>query len=155
MSYITVLLHHDADDWISRGIAFCSFSKKTSHCALASLDGTEVIESSAIGKPAGVRKVPFWEWAAKHPGYRVKHIYHPYPDLVWFFANKFLGRKYDWKYFLGWLVRRDWQDDAAFVCQELIELCCRLAGWALFSDETVLFGLTPAHIAMIKDYEGD
>lgn len=151
MSYITVLLHHDADDWISRVIGWVTWSRRTSHVALAW--GQEVIEASSLGEPKGVRLVRLVDWMARHPGYRVKRIPHDAPAMAWEYARSQWGKPYDWRYFVGWLLRRDWQDDDAWVCQELIAWACEKAGDPLFPCGVARNSITPRDFELLPDWQ--
>lgn len=147
MNYITVAFSHDKSDWISRIMAWFSFAR-TTHCALVRND--HVIEASAIGEPKGVRPVTLSTFMARHPDARLRKIEHGRPEQVWLHASTRIGKRYDWKWFAGWLVRkRDWQDPEAFTCSELIAWACEQSGEPLFEGDHT-WSVTPQQIYMIS-----
>lgn len=145
MSHI-VLIFSKGDDWISRLIAFFSYSRVT-HVAL--VRGNEVIEASGANEPRGVRKVSLSHWMQHHPDYEYRVIRHPDPDAVWAFAAARLGKSYDWSWLLRWLLRLPWRPNDYWVCSELIVVCAAEAGSPLVSagHNTV----TPRDLYMISE----
>lgn len=127
---ITLLFAHDKADWISRVMAWFSHADWT-HVAL--LNGDMVIEATGIGLP-GVRLTPFGQWVERHITYSIRSLPHPDPEAVWRNSLSQLGADYDWRWIFGWVFRlRDWQDDEAWVCSELIAWACERAGKPLFA----------------------
>lgn len=148
MSYITVILSHDPNDWISRVIAWATFGNVT-HVALRSPDCDEVIEASSFGAPRGVRVMAYSVFAANHPGHRLLRIPHPAPRQVWGLAKSQIGKPYDYRYYLGWLFRRNWQQEDAWVCQELICWAAAHAGKAIFAVDS--WRISPRDFELLQD----
>lgn len=148
MSHIVLAFSHDPRDWISRAMAWLTHGRYT-HVALVSGDGSEVIESSGVGRPQGVRMASFAAWAARHPNYVLRKIHHQNPDLVWRIAASRLGDGYDWAYLCGWLFRRNWQDSCKWVCHELIVWACERAGRAIIDMDEAQW-LTPEHLYLVS-----
>lgn len=132
MSYFTVILSHDPADWISRVLSWVTFGNVT-HVALLSPGGDEVIEASSYGEPRGVRVMALEVWREHHPAHRSLRIPHPAPKQVWGLAKSQVGKPYDYRYYLGWLFRRNWQAEDAWVCHELICWAALHAGCGVFA----------------------
>ena len=148
MSHIVLGLHHAADDFISKAMAWFTHGRY-SHVALISPDGSEVIEASGMGQPKGVRAMSMEVWASRHPGFVLRKIEHPFPDTVWQIASSQIGKSYDWFFLWGFLFRRDWQDPEKWVCSELIIDSCTKAGHSILSLHAPHW-LTPDHLDLIS-----
>ena len=122
MSHI-IIAFAKPGSWIGRLITIAT-GFKYSHVVLVSPDGEFFIESSGAGHKSGVAvhsigHKPFAEF---------RRILHPDPLKVWCLAVEHSGKPYDYGYLWGWIFRRNWQDDAKWVCTELIVDCCAVAG---------------------------
>jgi uncharacterized protein YycO len=51
------------------------------------------------------------------------------------FANEQLGKPYDYKSILGFIIKRDWTDDEAWFCSELVAAAFLNAGFPLLRTE--------------------
>ena len=69
----------------------------------------------------------------------------PDAKTVWRLAETQADKPYDWGYLLGFLLRRNWQDQDKWVCHELIAWACQEAGHPII-DMTDAHFLTPDHL---------
>ena len=141
---ITLYFHHDPDDWISRLMAWFTRSRYT-HVALLSPGGDYVLEATGASDPTGVRYLPTWLWQSRHPDCIARVAETPDAKTVWRLAETQADKPYDWGYLLGFLLRRNWQDQDKWVCHELIAWACAEAGTPLL-DMTDAHFLTPDHL---------
>lgn len=127
---------------MSAVIRACTWSS-WSHVAL--IDGDEVIEATA---PAGVRRFPVVQ-AIDHAK-RVQIVDLPCrdPQAVISAADSQIGKPYDYTAVLGLGLHRDWQEDDAWFCSELVAWAFAQAGESLFRGE-VLRRITPQHLWML------
>lgn len=90
-----------------------------SHCALYDDTTDTVVEATW---PGGVREVPLVDWILdkREWAYRDFAIW---PREVIDIARTQVGKKYDWTGIFAFVLQREWQDDRAWFCSELI-------GWA-------------------------
>lgn len=147
MSYITLAFAHDKGDWISRVMAWLTFSD-VSHVAL--VQGDLVIEATGVGHPPhGVKVSLLVDWQRAHPGCWFKRIPHPSPTQVWAHAELQIGQPYDWAWLLRWLLRRDWRDNRKWVCSELIAWAAEQTGWPLLHG--ALASVTPRDLNMLAE----
>lgn len=70
------------------------------------------------------------------------------PEAVRHAAASQVGRPYDWSALAGMVLRRDWQEDDAWFCSELIAWAFAQAGEPLFRSES-LVRVTPQHLWML------
>ncbi len=105
----------DKKDWISRVICWFTWSQ-FAHVVLVSPCSTEIIESTH-GK--GVVIGSLAEFLARD-GAELRRIPHHDPSAAWARALSQVGKPYDWRFPYAWLLRRDWQDPAAWACSELV-----------------------------------
>lgn len=98
-----------------------------SHCAL--VDGDQVIEAD-FG--AGVRMRPLAEFIADSSAHELIDIPASSNEAVIAFARAQLGKPYDWRACIGFLVRRDWHDARRWFCSELVAGAFAAAGTPLF-----------------------
>lgn len=114
-----------------------------SHVAI--IDGGDVIEAAAL---AGVRRGP-----VVHAIDRARHsviVELPCrdPQAVIAAAASQIGKPYDYTAILGLGLRRDWQEDDAWFCSELVAWAFQHAGVPLFRAEC-LRRVTPQHLWML------
>lgn len=150
MSYIVIGLSHHTKA-VSRVVKWFSHGRY-SHVMLCEPGGRRYIESSGTAKPSGVQIRDMSEFFGSRPEWEFRKVYHPNPQGVWDAACKRVGRKYDWMYFLAWLLRMPWlQDVGKDVCNELILDSCIEAGYSPFPDGIEPTYLTPNHWDLISD----
>ena len=111
----------DKTDRISTLIRWATWSP-VSHVVLISPCRDQIIEATH-GK--GVVLGTLTEFLARD-GAELRRIPHHDPYGVWARALSQVGKPYDWRYSLSWLLRRDWQDPAAWACAELIAWAAEL-----------------------------
>ena len=115
---------------------------KWSHVAL--VDGDEVIEATW---PA-VRIAPLAEVVAKHSGHIIVDLPCRLPAEVIKAARTQVGKPYDLTALFGLLVHRDWQEDDAWFCSELVAWAFDATGQPLFRPEAMR-RITPEHLWML------
>lgn len=115
---------------------------KYSHVAL--LDGDEVIEATW---PA-VRVAPLAEVIAAHSAHAIVELPCRDPQAVIAAAASQIGKPYDYTAILGLGLRRDWQEEDAWFCSELVAWAFQQGGSPLFRPEA-LYRITPQHLWMI------
>jgi uncharacterized protein YycO len=98
-----------------------------SHCAI--VDGDNVIEAD-FG--AGVRMRPLADFIAEASAHDLIEIPAVSTEAVTAFARAQLGKPYDWRACIGFIVRRDWHDARRWFCSELIASAFASAGTPLF-----------------------
>lgn len=128
----------DKQDWISTVIRWITWSR-FSHVALLSPDGRQAIEAT---HGVGVRLVPADD-ILRRDQVEVRSLAGD-PWLAWQKATAQLGKPYDWRFIYGWLVRRDWQDDSAWACAELIAWATRC-----FPDDAALASISPRDLYLL------
>lgn len=103
-----------------------------SHCAILDPETKTVIE--AVGK-IGVRERPLEEMIGESSHHEMVRISCRSPEGVIAAARGQIGKPYDWKGVLGFWFRRNWQDDRAFLCSELVAWSLQAAGEPVFRRE--------------------
>ena len=116
---------------------------KYSHVAL--LDGDEVIEATW---PA-VRVAPLAEVIAAHSAHVIVDLPCHSPAEVIKAARSQVGKPYDWKALVGFLMHRDWEDPHAWFCSEIVPWAIHQSGHALFRP-SVMRRVTPQHLWMVS-----
>lgn len=106
--------------WLLRVFTWSSWS----HCGVLTRDGT-VIEAAAFH---GVIERPLSEFLADKSAYSGKDIALPDDVAAIAFARSQLGKPYDWAGVIGIGLHRDWEDDSAWFCDELVEAACVAGG---------------------------
>lgn len=114
-----------------------------SHVAL--VDGDSVIESVALH---GTRRLSLIDAKANASRWSIVDIPCDDPMAVIFAAGSQLGKPYDYWAVLGLGLRRNWQDDEAWFCSELIAWAFAQAGHPLFRQDA-LRRVTPEHLWML------
>lgn len=127
---------------MSAVIRACTWSS-WSHVAL--IDGDEVIEATA---PAGVRRFPVVQAIDHAKRGKIVDLPCRDPGAVIAAAASQLGKPYDYTAVLGLGLHRDWQEDDAWFCSELVAWAFAQAGEPLFRAE-VLRRVTPQHLWML------
>ena len=114
-----------------------------SHVAL--VDGDQVIES-VMGH--GVRRVPLYSAIRRASRHALVSLSARNPALIIAAAGEQLGKPYDYSAILGLGLHRDWQEDDAWFCSELVAWAFQQAGEPLFRAEC-LRRVTPQHLYML------
>lgn len=114
-----------------------------SHVAI--IDGDEVIETTA---PAGVRRFPVVQAINHAKRGAIVELPCRDPQAVIAAAVSQLGKPYDYTAILGLGLRRDWQEEDAWFCSELVAWAFQHAGEPLFRAD-VLRRVTPQHLWML------
>ena len=127
---------------MSTVIRACAWSS-WSHVAL--IDGDEVIEATA---PAGVRRFPVVQAIDHAKRGQIVELPCRDPQAVIAAAASQIGKPYDYTAVLGLGLRRDWQEDDAWFCSELVAWSFAQAGESLFRAD-VLRRVTPQHLWML------
>lgn len=127
---------------MSTVIRVCTWSP-WSHVAL--VDGDDVIEATA---PAGVRRFPVIQAVAHAKRGQVVDLPCRDPRAVIEAAASQIGKSYDYTAIVGLGLHRDWQEDDAWFCSELVAWSFAQAGESLFRGE-VLRRVTPQHLWML------
>lgn len=106
----------DKRDRISTLIRWATWWRH-SHVVLVSTDSRYIIEATH-GK--GVVLSTLKEFLTRDSA-EIRGIPHHNPEECWRRALMQVGKPYDWKYTWSWVFRRrDWQDDNAWACSELV-----------------------------------
>lgn len=113
-----------------------------SHAAI--IDGDEVVEAVW----PSVRVVPLAEVIAKHSAHVIVDMPCHSPSDVIKAARSQVGKPYDLTALAGLLVHRDWQEDDAWFCSELVAWAFAQAGSPLFRPEAMR-RVTPQHLWML------
>ena len=114
-----------------------------SHCGIVTPDLT-VIEAAAFH---GVRERPLREFLADVSRYSIKTIALPNDARAIAFARAQIGKPYDWWGVIGIGLHRDWTDDSAWFCDELLEAACKDGGRQRFIED--VWRITPQHSWMV------
>lgn len=128
---------------MSAVIRACTWSS-WSHVAI--IDGDEVIEAIA---PNGVRRFPVAQCIDHAKRAAIVDLPCRNPSAVIAAADSQLGKPYDYTAIVGLGLRRDWQEDDAWFCSELVAWSFAQAGDSLFRPE-VLRRVTPQHLWMLS-----
>jgi len=102
-----------------------------SHCALYDPNTHTVIEASVHG----VQERPFDQMVGEATHHEVIRIPCRDPQQVLAVAREQIGKPYDWRGVLGFWFRRNWQDERAFLCSELVAWALQKAGEPAFRRE--------------------
>lgn len=102
-----------------------------SHCALIDPATNTVIEA-VLG---GVRERPLEDMIAHASHHDFVTIPCRNPDAVIAAIRGQIGKPYDWKGVLAFWFRRNWRDDRAFFCSELIAWGLEVCGEPAFRRE--------------------
>jgi len=127
---------------MSAVIRACTWSS-WSHVAL--IDGDEVIEATA---PAGVRRFPVLQAIDHARKAVIVDLPCRDPQAVISAAASQIGKPYDYTAIIGLGLHREWQEDDAWFCSELVAWAFAQAGESLFRSE-VLRRVTPQHLWML------
>ena len=114
-----------------------------SHVAI--IDGDEVIEATA---PAGVRRFPVVQAINHAKRGAIVELPCRDPQAVIAAAVSQIGKPYDYTAILGLGLRRNWQEEDAWFCSELVAWAFQHAGEPLFRAEC-LRRVTPQHLWML------
>jgi uncharacterized protein YycO len=112
---------------------------KWSHIAIE--DGDHLIEAHWR---YGVRRVPKEEGLKKVSRMAVIKVETKNDEAVLKACRSQVGKPYDYSAILSFLIRRDWQEDDAWQCAELIAWAFAMAGEPIFRPDSVS-RITPAH----------
>jgi hypothetical protein len=127
---------------MSAVIRACTWSN-WSHVAV--IDGDEVIEATA---PAGVRRFPVVQAIDHAKRGQIVELPCLDPGAVIAAAASQLGKPYDYTAVLGLGIHRDWQEEDAWFCSELVAWAFQHAGEPLFRADC-LRRVTPQHLWML------
>jgi uncharacterized protein YycO len=115
-----------------------------SHVAI--IDGDTVIEAAAL---QGVCRTPLRAAIEHAREYASGYLRCANPQAVIEAAASQIGKPYDYTAILGLGLRRDWQEDDAWFCSELVAWSMAQAGTPLFRHES-LRRVTPEHLWMLS-----
>lgn len=119
----------------SRVVRIATFSW-CSHVSIICPDNT-VIESIPS---AGVVKTPYKTRINQSSRFEIYQVDADEQKTI-AYAESQLGKPYDWAGILGWGLRRDWQEDDAWFCNELVAKSLLEAGTPVVNSE--LYRITP------------
>lgn len=119
-----------------------------SHVALVA--GHHVIEAVAL---EGVRQVSKAYAIERASAYSLVDLSARNPQAIIDAARSQLGKPYDWTAIAALGLRRDWQEDDAWFCSELVAWAADQAGEPWFRPEA-LRRITPQHIWMLSPERG-
>lgn len=103
-----------------------------SHAAVISYPGW-VIDSTF--KAGGVRQRPIADVLKHASAYKVIHLPVPDEHAALEFLKDQVGKPYDWRAILGWATSdRDWADDSAWFCFELVAAAAKAGGLDKWKD---------------------
>lgn len=125
--------------WLIRAGTWSAWS----HVAL--VDGDQVIES-VMGH--GVRRVSLYSAIRRASRHALVNLPTRNPALIVAAAAAQIGKPYDYTAILGLGLHRDWQEDDAWFCSELVAWAFQQAGEPLFRAEC-LRRVTPQHLYML------
>lgn len=114
-----------------------------SHVAL--VDGFEVIEATAS---RGVQPAPLGEAIARASSYALVDIVTRDPAAAIAAARSQIGKRYDWTGAFGIGLHRDWQEDDAWFCSELVAWAFQVTNQPLLRVE-IMRRVTPQHLWML------
>lgn len=63
-------------------------------------------------------------------------------------AKTQIGKPYDWRAITGFVTHRDWHDDRAWFCSELVEAAMDSVHWPLLHDSNRYDRITPRDLMM-------
>lgn len=108
-------------------------------------DDDMVIEAAALH---GVRRVSFVDAINRAADAALVELPSPDPAAVIAAAASQIGKPYDYTAIVGLGLHRDWQEDDAWFCSELVAWSFAQAGEPLFRAD-VLRRVTPQHLWML------
>ena len=114
-----------------------------SHVAI--VDGETVIEATAT---AGVVRTPLWRALARSKHYALVDLPCADPLAAIAAAAGEIGKPYDYSAILGLALRRDWQEDDAWFCSELVAWAFDVSGQPLIRAEMAR-RITPHHLWLL------
>lgn len=114
---IILCTHTGISAWLLRFIMWSRWS----HAAI--YDSKMGVVYDTTFWQGGVRKTPSAQFFSKYTSREVRTMgYHDVRSArAW--LDQQIGKPYDWTALLSWIVRRDWQQDDAWFCSELVEAC--------------------------------
>lgn len=128
---------HRIGSWLIR---FGTFSQ-WSHVGL--LDGDTVYDATGA---RGVSRRPYAEFAAEYPTHEVAEV--PCNDqAVREWADRQLGKPYDYSAIFGILFRTGWASEGKWFCSEFVEAAIQVGGVKRFRED--LNRITPRDVWMI------
>jgi len=139
------LLFTNSADIFSRAIRVATWSR-WSHVAL--VDGDRVIEAYP---QRGVQIIDTDEVARRSREYALVDLPCREPEAVLSSAASQSGKPYDYTAIVGLGLHRDWQEDDAWFCSELVAWAFAQAGEPLFRDEAIR-RVTPQHLWMLAPF---
>lgn len=125
--------------WLIRAMA--GFSR-WSHGAI--LDGGHVIEALAF---RGVVRTPYRVFRDRVASHEVVEVECPNPQAAIAFARAQVGKAYDWRALLGYVLHRPMESVGRMHCIELIESALIAGGRRRFRRQP--FRLTPEQSSMV------
>lgn len=123
------LRHSRIDSLLIRAASWSSWS----HVALIMEDGVTVIDAAFLR--GGVTEHPLIDLTATASKYAIREFSCPDPAAAYAFARSQKGKPYDWTGVLGLGLHRDWQQDDAWWCSELVEECLAAGGNKRFIEQ--------------------
>lgn len=130
--------------WLIRTATWSTWS----HVAL--VDGDSVIEAAA---GYGVRELPLSEATARNSHYEMVDLPARNPEAIIAAARSQLGKPYDWTAIWALGLRRDWQENDAWFCSELVAWAAAAAGEDWFRC-SALRRVVPQHLWMLPPAQG-
>ncbi|MDP3425508.1 MAG: hypothetical protein Q8S32_17340 [Burkholderiaceae bacterium] len=136
------LLFCNSPDFVSRAIRVFTWSRWShvamidGYCAIEALPGEGVIVTETQEVLMRSREFELVELPCRNPA------------AVRAAASSQVGRPYDWTAIAGLALRRNWQEDDAWFCTELIAWAFEQAGEPLFRADS-LRRVTPQHLWML------
>ncbi|WP_122300358.1 YiiX/YebB-like N1pC/P60 family cysteine hydrolase [Pseudomonas syringae] len=127
---------------VSRLLRYATWSS-WSHVAL--VNGDQVIEAVTS---VGVRQVSLSSAICNASTYALVELPAKNSQKVHQVARSQIGKRYDWSAIVGLGLQRDWQEDDAWFCSELIAWAAATAGERWFRCEA-LHRVTPQHLWML------
>lgn len=139
--YIVLCTHGGLAAWFLRFVMWSRWS----HAAI--FDSSADIVWDTTFWQGGVRKTFAPEFFSKYRRYELRPVDWADVDGARAWLNAQVGKPYDWTALLSWVVRRDWQEDDAWFCSELVEACRSRFGRPVFREQASR--ITPRHQDMV------
>ncbi|WP_115954009.1 YiiX/YebB-like N1pC/P60 family cysteine hydrolase [Cupriavidus plantarum] len=111
----TVRLMFSTTHWPLSAVIRAFTWSRWSHVAV--IDGDTVIEAVAVH---GVRRAPLKEAIERASDFALVDLPARSPEAVIEAAASQLGKPYDYSALVGLALHREWQDDGAWFCSELV-----------------------------------
>ncbi|MDH0894341.1 MULTISPECIES: YiiX/YebB-like N1pC/P60 family cysteine hydrolase [unclassified Pseudomonas] len=121
-----------------------------SHVALVDIDAGTVIEAAA---GHGVREVRLEDAIARASSYQLVDLPSRNPVAIITAARSQIGKPYDWSAIAGIGMHRDWQEEDAWFCSELVAWAAAAAGEEWFRC-SALRRVLPQHLWMLPPQQG-